>query len=340
MYKETFDLIESSDFILLITHPTPDPDAFGSCMSLKYFIKDNFNKESLIAFFDLPTFKYNDFLIKKDDFEIFDFSKILLKLHAANSPLLIVLDIGSLTGRISEIKNLVNEVNKLKIINIDHHVNSGSSIEEKRIITINHVQKSISTTSVLLNLYRRRESSYISSNVALFTILGIYGDSEGFRDLGMNTKMFSDISFCIKLGAEIDKLILALDRSKNINVEKAISAAMQMVKIDRNYAYIVLNNKQLSNLKNIYGYFLDKSDVLTKIKNFDGIKFAFVIFETQPGKISVSLKSRVIYPKILKVAQLFGGGGHEKSCAFRYFFNTSFDEEVNKIVKAIEKMCG
>lgn len=331
MYSKFLEIVSSLKKVILLTHPTPDPDAFGSVMALKLWLQENLKLDVSVYLFDSPNFNIKNFP-NIYDYAIYNHQIILDRLERESDLCVIILDIGTLHRRL-EIQKILNQKGSLvKFINIDHHINSG---DEESKLSLNIVEKAKSTTTLLFRIFRTFDKFKISSDVAFYLLLGIYGDSEGFRDVAMDVEMFQNIIDLLELGADLDLIINNLERSISLSFMRAVSAGMLTINMEGNFAFVVLNNSQLLDIQRETGYWLDKADILNNIRNIDGIDFAFVIFEIEENKISVSLKSRKEYPKILDIAVHFGGGGHYKSCAFRYIFDTSFEVEKNKILSFI-----
>ncbi len=327
LYQKLKALIKEYEIVNLITHPSPDPDAIGSLLSMGQLIKQ-INKNARINYyaFDQPSF-LTYFL--KDFSEISYVSQEELSNLIKKEDLSIILDIGD-PKRI----DVLNSKKDLKLINIDHHQNSGKGFEDRLLLNI--CQHSRSTTTILFKIARNLKLE-ISPSFATYILLGIYGDSEHFNDLNMDKDMFRNIYELLGCQADINSIVLCLHRSESSSKLKSIAQALQkLIVTDKNYAFVTLSYKEIMQIKKATGYIPSKHDLLDRIRDIIDINFAIVIFEIEPGYLSSSIKTRTNVIDVSQIANEFGGGGHKIAAAFRYKFKGSFEKQIVTILKFID----
>lgn len=246
--------------------------------------------------------------------------------------LFILLDLGEFKR--SPITNLIKDKNT-KVIVIDHHVDSCLNDIEKVDVMINYRARA-TATMIYKELIDADTGLSLNKSIAQNLLAGIYGDTDYLSDVDIESSDFKMISRFMDAGADLNMLVIDLNRSLSLNKMKAVGLGLIEVQIQNNYAFCVLNYTKFTEIKLSTGYTLQKHDILDEIRRIDGVDFAIVIFEPEEGFLTASLKSRTGNIDLEKIARHFGGGGHRIASAFR-FETKIFDKSVSEILDFLNR---
>lgn len=299
IYQQIENTINSSKNILLCLHPGPDEDSIGSCLAMYWYLKGLGKNPTLISgdselpsrFFSLPGF---DQIIRKNYFQI----------NINQFDLQIILDAGGL-NQISNLKPITFPPH-LKTINIDHH-SSNPAYAQINLIDI----QSPATCQVVYEYFVARHYS-ITSQMAINLLIGIYGDTGGFKYAKTTATTFQIASRLASLYSDFSKIIFTIENSNTPGnlIYKGISLKNIKTYFNGNLALSVVRYQDLIKYK-ITPQDTEKSEISNYIKSVIGWNIAISLVEVEPGVCNLSFRTRD--PKIFdvgKLASLLGGGGH------------------------------
>lgn len=324
-FKETADqilnTINESKNILLHLHVKPDPDSFGSALAMKFALEKLGKKVTLIkgdtplseSFAFLPG--YSD-IVEKNYFEI-DLDEF---------DLFVILDSGSKEMISREQEIIFSE--KLKTIVIDHHQTNENYAD------INLVNIESSSTAELVFDLLKYWNIEIDQNIANNILIGIYGDTGGFRHSNTTSHTFSVASDLTKISSEFSEMISAMNLNKPEDLFYYSKIALNNVEIffdDR----VAVTTVSLDEMKenNINPEKVSGNDIPNMLIGFKNWEIGISISEKEENKIGISFRSKKI--DVSKIAQEIGGGGHK--LASGSFLECSISEAKEKVLKAVEK---
>lgn len=301
-------LLISAQYILVLTHPDPDEDAIGSCLT----IINAFGKEKRV---EVPLLSHANFPIEDfNGYETlgYDSDQVLKQFSLSKKQkVIITVDIGDL-NRIpyfDEIKKL-----GIPIVNIDHHPQSG---DNESSISVNLVDPKFESTTEILFWLLKRWNKEIDPSTATSLLLGVFGDTEYYQDISL-PKRINLLAYYLKtLGADENTVITNVQRSRSVEELNILGYALQKVVRERNYAYVILLKDEYQNLIKNFKRPFEKAVIVNMLRSIEDIDFAFVMIEQDTNKISCSLKARTNKVDMSSIAHKFGGGGHLTSAAFR-----------------------
>jgi phosphoesterase RecJ-like protein len=330
-FQQMLQLIQESKKIAISGHIGADLDSIGSTLAM-YEICDQVLKQIGKEAEILPIiWEQNDLLRLqlpyKDKLIICEVNNLYDDSRLKNVDLFILLDLGEFKR--SPITNLIKG-HSSKVIVIDHHVDSCLSDINKVDLMINYHARS-TATMIYKELVEPNSGLSLTKSLAQNLLAGIYGDTDYLSDVDIESSDFRIISRLIDAGADLNMLVIHLNRSLSLNKMKAVGQGLNEVQIQNNFALCVLDYAKLTQLKLNTGYILQKHDILDEIRRLDGIDFAIVIFETEQGFLTASLKSRTGNIDLEKIARHFGGGGHRIASAFR-FETKNFRKSVSEVL--------
>ncbi|MFA6988906.1 MAG: bifunctional oligoribonuclease/PAP phosphatase NrnA [Candidatus Gastranaerophilaceae bacterium] len=300
--------IEKAKKIAVFTPVKPDGDAAGSAASLKNLIKTKYPEKQVDVFIadDIPTgFKV---LNDTSSFEYINRKTDLEKIKQRNYDLSISVDVASTSLMGNEAAEIFNAAPKK--IKIDHH----SSSEKFGDIELTCSEAS-SASQVILMLADSMKVK-LNQDLAADIYLGLVTDTGGFRYMTKPADVFEDCSTLTKTGFDTRKVYCsAMDYMSQASF-KLYSDIIKNIKFSEGgkLAYIVddntLNKQGISksDVKNIFDTIVGEI-----MPNIEGVKIAAKIND-QKNQTSGSLRGNGV--SVDKLAEKFGGGGHEYASGF------------------------
>lgn len=318
---EILDVIKESENILLHLHPKPDPDSFGSALAMKFILEKMDKKATVIkgdtslseSFNFLPGYgdivEKNYFEIEKDEFDLF-----------------IILDSGSrqMISREGEIEFPEN----LKTIVIDHHKTNENYAD------INLVSVESSSTSELVFDLATEWGIDIDENIANNILIGIYGDTGGFRHPNTTSHTFKVASVLTEISSSFSSMISSLNLNKPIDLFYFTKLALNNLELhfDNRVAITTVSLDEMEK-ENIDPEKVSGNDIPNTFISFKDWEVGISLSEKEENKIGISFRSKSI--DVSKIAQELGGGGHE--LASGALLECSIEEAKKQVLEAVGK---
>lgn len=307
IYKAIYNEIKKYKKIYIVRHIGPDPDAFGSQMSLKDTILETFpDKEVYAIGTTVAKFKYFG---KVDRVSSFDYENSLL----------IALDVPD--NRRVDVENFELFKNKLKI---DHHplVDKFSDIE---LID----EYASSTCELILDLINNTKLK-MTKEIAEKIFIGIVSDSNRFL-VSTTIKTFSSVSELIRKNKlDLEKLY-RLNYTKPLSETRLMGYIASTLKVDKNgFAYIELDEDVIKSLG------ADISAASNMINDFNNIKeIVLWIFISKDSNNMYRVNIRSRGPVVNEIAAKYNGGGHKLASGVR----TTKKEDIDSLIKEYAELC-
>lgn len=307
IYKAIYNEIKKYKKIYIVRHIGPDPDAFGSQMSLKDTILETFpDKEVYAIGTTVAKFKYFG---KVDRVSSFDYENSLL----------IALDVPD--NRRVDVENFELFKNKLKI---DHHplVDKFSDIE---LID----EYASSTCELILDLINNTKLK-MTKEIAEKIFIGIVSDSNRFL-VSTTSKTFSSVSELIRKNKlDLEKLY-RLNYTKPLSETRLMGYIASTLKVDKNgFAYIELDEDVIKSLG------ADISAASNMINDFNNIKeIVLWIFISKDSNNMYRVNIRSRGPVVNEIAAKYNGGGHKLASGVR----TTKKEDIDSLIKEYAELC-
>jgi len=307
--KKIHTQLLKSDRILLAGHRGPDLDACGSVLALYIFLT-GLGKEVGIFLPDLASDQY-DFL---PSFEAIDCDKKILE---RSWDTLLVLDSGSVDYAGLEGVALDN----FCVINIDHHQTNVYFGD------LNLVDQSVSSACEIIFNFFKAIGIYPDKKMATCLLAGILADTGGFSNAATSAKAIGAASDLVRYGAKIGQVVEAFFKNKSIHTLRLWGLVLSRLKIDKkkNAAYTHITERDLKDAM------IDEDD-LGGFSNFLNViaDVDFAILLRQIGDhTKVSFRTTKDSVDVAKMAEAFGGGGHQKSAGF------TVDWDMDKVKKEL-----
>lgn len=283
--------IREYDNIIIFGHIRPDGDCLGSQFGLKDIIKTTWPSKHVYV--SGQNSAYLSFLGTTDRVPEFLYKESLG----------IVVDSGS-TDRISD--PLYKECKEL--IKIDHHNPVGTYgdyvwVEEEW----------PSTAQMIGYLYKAFENQLsITKKGAEALYTGIVTDTGGFKYRGVTKLTHNIAGMLLDKGAEVDKIDLALSITKENILALKGYVLTNLVKTDYGFIYSIITQDIIDRFEVSYE---DAASMVNQMAGVEGYPVWALIIE-YPTEYRVRMRSLSTGPKIHKIAEAFGGGGHDNAAGF------------------------
>lgn len=319
-------MIAQAKSIAIFWHMSPDGDCIGAMLGLGKLLE---KQKKRVKYFvpNTPSKTFN--FLKK-------IKRLKSRFDYKNYDLLIFVDFTWLE-RIWIIGQSNPEYFKQKpILVIDHHI--GNGLDHGVFIKDPH---SISTCEILFEqTYKRRPELY-DKEIATYFYLGITTDSGNFLFGEDHERIFTNVLKLIKLWAEKDFVVNNIIRKKSFNSIKFLQLLLNRIKQKEWLLYTYYDEEELKQ------YDVDQEEAaygLHVIQNIDGPQIVLLIRKIgnmvrgsiRAKEMVWELRSRSI--DCNKIAQALWWGGHKLAAGFGVPVQWTFEDQIEKIVKYINKM--
>ncbi len=308
IYKAIYNEIKKYKKIYIARHIGPDPDAFGSQMSLKESIKLTFPEKEVYAVgTTVSKFKYFGRVDKVSDFDF-------------ENSLLIVVDTPD--KKRVDIENFESFKN---VIKIDHHpkVDTFSKVE--------YIKETASSASECVLDIIENTKLKMNELIASDIFIGIVSDTNRFL-YGVNYNTFNTVSNLLKkYKLNIEDLYRKF-YLKPLSETRLMGYIASTLKVDKyGFAYIEIDEDVISS------FGADFSSASNMINDFNNINeiivWTFVSKDEKNNQYRVNIRSRG--PVINEIAAKYNGGGHKFASGVR----TSDKTVVDNLLKDLSLCC-
>lgn len=310
MENKIWELINSSQSILVLTHERPDGDAIGSSLAMAEALT-NLGKEVTVVMQDVPKtytfFKGYQKIVPSTD-KIFDLG--------------IVLDCSK-RERIGQTTDLTSQCQKL--VCIDHHiVNTGYA-------DINYVDYKAPACCQVVYYFLKQFNIPINQTIGEAILVGILTDTNGFANDNVEAKTFNLTTELVNQGIDFYKIhsqVLRLKTKTQFNLQQIAVSRLEFIESGK-IAFTYLTKEDLINNNAEIG---DHEGIVNIGRNIFGVEVS--VFIREDDGYHVSLRSNGII-NVNEIAQVFNGGGHLMAAA--YITNKTFKETKETLIGEIKK---
>jgi len=286
MYKKILKEIKKWDNIYIFGHVRPDGDCLGSQFGLQAIIQENFPKKNVYVIGD--TSDYVAFLGKPLKSEITD--------EQIKEGLAIVVDCGS-ADRVSDMRYQTAK----KIIKIDHHI---ATIPYGDLVLVEEETPACAQIITKLAVVNKLK---INQKAAMSLYTAIVTDTGRFRFRGVTDETFRYAGVLLNSGADVEVIDNYLS-TEELNIIHYKGYVLENAKFTENGVVYIKVTRDI-----IEKYGLTDEEAASQVSLLGTIKGYPVYFLAieYPTEIRLRLRSRG--PRVDKIANKYGGGGHEKA---------------------------
>lgn len=310
--KKIVDIIKGASTIAIGGHIRPDGDCIGSCMGLYNYLIENFPNIDVDVYLQkIPDrFKF----IKNSD-------KIISETENDKKyDLFIVLDSSDI-DRLGEFQKYFNNADRTFCI--DHHISNNHYADEDIV-----ADGASSTCEVLFELM---EEDKISKEVAECIYLGMVHDSGVFKYQSTTKRTMEIAGILIEKGIPFTKIIDDTFYTKSYIENQILGRALvESVVFFDGKCIVSAVSKAVQDFYDITSD--DMGGIVEQLRITKGVECAIFMYETEPLKYKVSMRSKEIVD-VSKIATYFGGGGHIRAAGFN--LDGNFHDVVNNISEQI-----
>ena len=292
--------VAAAQKILLIAHRRPDADCLGSVIALSEWI-NRFGKESVCFCIDRPQ------LVVPLVLEPEAFTNNIEAVGAQKFDLVIVVDSGDL--RYAGVEKLIEKLQPLVVINIDHHATN------TRFGQLNIVDSSAASTTEIVYQLLKKNKATISSRIAAALLAGIIGDTYGFTNTNTSAATMQTTSGLLRFGASLAQVSDALLKNKTVDGLQLWGTILSRLQHNEefNIAVTVITAEELQGNPEL----LEVTDGISNfLNNIEGVDAALVLRQETVDTIKGSLRTNSELIDVARFATLLGGGGHRKAAGF------------------------
>jgi phosphoesterase RecJ-like protein len=251
------------------------------------------------------------------DFDFLEgFGKIKNRIEFDES-LIITCDSGS-------IDRLGFDLSGRTIVNIDHH-KSNTNYGELNIVGAGAVSSSIVAYYFLKDIFKTPKASAEAFYTALLS------DSRSFSTSSVDKSTFEFASELVELGADPAKIAKMMKGRKSLASIRLLGKALESLRLYEN-GEIAVTKITAKDLSQTGAKEYDREGIVEYGKSLATVKISILLMELN-GKIKVSLRSKGV--DVSKIAQSFGGGGHQEASGFE--IPGSFDEAERAVISKIKE---
>lgn len=299
------------DNFIIIPHINPDGDAAGSAMALctilrkigktAYIADIKNNMPNNVEFLDIAGF------IAPKDYAF----KTAFAVDCADK------------ARLFDVETF----DKCEVsFSIDHHVTNNEFADYC------YVDSKASATGEIIYEILKNLNIELNKQLAQYLFCSISSDTGNFKFSNTTSKTFRIVADLYDVYGEFSDLTRIMFDEVTLNQLKANEYVLSNLKLlmDGKIALTFVHYEYLEQ----NGLEFDDVEFLSSLPRRIKCVEVGVFVKIRKDEIKVSLRSNK-YVDVSKIASLFGGGGHIRASGVS-FYNTSFDDVCEKLIKAIE----
>jgi phosphoesterase RecJ-like protein len=324
-YKQLANLIDRSDKIVIVQADNPDGDSLGSALALEQILGDLGKDTYLYCRIDIPSYlKYLDGWdrIERDLPKEFDLS--------------ILVDCSSITLLENSTKNGdINLLRKKPFVVIDHHQSIDNLIDFASLQII----KNAPATGQLIFEIAKQLKYKVNIQAANALTVAIMSDTLGLTTPNTTSATIRVIAELVDLGVDLnfmDEARRNLNRKSPelINYKGRLLQRIEFYK-DNSIAIITIPWEEIEKYSHAYN---PSMLVMDDMRLGEGTRVA-VAFKSYPdGRITAKLRSNLDAPIAKKLAEHFGGGGHDYASGFK--IDGIKNQDLNQVKNDFIKICS
>lgn len=286
MFNQILEEIKKYNTILIHGHIRPDGDCYGSQFGLAAILKENFPEKDIHVVG--TTSDFVSFLGTPKKETITD--------EMYNGSLAIVVDCGS-AERVSEPRYTLAD----KVIKIDHH------IAQTHYGDLVYVEEEAPSCCQIITKFAIEMGLRINYEAAFALYTGIVTDTGRFRFRGVDSETMMAAATLLSCGVDVEKLDNLLS-VETMDVVKLKGYVLQNTVFTPDGVAYIKMTRDVLNQYNVTDE--EAASLVSMIGSVEGYP-VYCLFMDYPTEIRIRIRSRG--PRVDKLANLYGGGGHEKA---------------------------
>jgi len=370
--QQAIELVNSAKQILIVSHQNPDGDALGCIIALK-LILEKLGKKTTIAVPDKPSelfsfmpnikdiktkidtskdliinlkftnatfdkigYKRND---KDKSIDVivtpkegrFEAEDVTIDANKQNYDLVIVIDTPNIE-RLGSLADPADIFYEVPTVNIDHHP------ANEKFGKVNWIELvATSSAEMLVSLIEAlgKEKNLFDEDVATALLTGLIYDTSSFQNVNTTPKSLTIAAQLVAAGAHQQEIIRNLYKTKSLETLKLWGNVLTKIKEDKIHSFLwsSINKDEIKRSGASESALSQVVDEL--LKSASDVDFALLLSERN-GQVHGSLRSIAKEANVNRIAELFGGGGHEVASAFR--IPGTLEQKEDEILQKIREL--
>ena len=306
--------IKKAETIVILTHETPDGDAIGSSLAMKFALKQLGKESDVIIPKYSRTFNF-----------LPDANEIKKESEVERYDLAIAVD-GATLKRLAGVEYFEKAKTKIQI---DHHSVNGMYADYN---FVNPVAPAC--CEILLGMFEYFGIE-ITLEIGTCIIAGIITDTGGFQYAGVTAETFEFAAELLQKGVNISNVyqkVLSTKTRAHFELSRLVSSRMEFFENGK-IAFTYMN---LEDEKNAGAEEGDHEGLVEIGRNIEGVEVSVFIREKEgTNGYKVSLRSKE-YVNVSDVALMLGGGGHIRAAGC--LVQGTIEEVKEKVLSEIKKV--
>ena len=286
MFNKILEEIKKYNRILIHGHIRPDGDCYGSQFGLAAILKENFPEKDIHVVGTISDFV--SFLGTPEKESITD--------EMYNGALAIVVDCGS-ADRVSEPRYTLAD----KVIKIDHHI---AQVHYGDLV---YVEEEAPSCCQIITKFAVETGLRLNHEAAFALYTGLVTDTGRFRFRGVDSETMMIASKLLSHGVDVEKLDNYLS-VETMDVVKLKGYVLQNACFTPDGVAYIKMTRDVINQFNVTDE--EAAAQVGLIGSVEGYP-VYCLFMDYPTEIRIRIRSRG--PRVDKLANKYGGGGHEKA---------------------------
>jgi len=316
--QDIIDLINNSDHFLGHLHVRPDADSLGSMLGLRLGLQQL--RKELTLYCEDEVNKVFNFLKDVDQVERINLTGV----YKQKDTVYLFLDTGKwqMATHDERIPNFPHP-----IVNIDHHPDNSVAAD------FSWVDGEASCVSEMVLKLLRALKIEITPDIADCLLVGLLGDTYTFQNKNTNNITFQMAADLLSAGADYQKCLFHLARSKSPEYFKALGFVASNLKLseDKKFVYVAIG---YDDWQKIGGGSI--AEIANEVMGtVDETLFGAVLAEKEPGVTKGSIRSRETDMDVSQIARVMGGGGHKTAAGFK--LDLPIDKAEAEFLSAVKK---
>jgi len=326
--KEFKQLIEKSKNILIITHKSPDMDAFCSMIMIKKFIEQGYPRINVVMkarqtpTINIPCMK-----------EI----TVVKEIKEGDEDLIIITDASSMALCLDYAKDNLQDSTKPVVI-IDHHTETTADTD-RLVIKEGRSSATEQVFATFKDIYGKNFK--ITPEISQLTQYGIVADTGRFMyetTTSDTFRIYADAKEVMDI--DIEEMAYKMGKFPR-EATPAIVSYLKTLTLEKDMAYMCISEETIvkdgltkQGINEAQAFLRDRY-----IKYIQGVHWGFIIkpdFDRENSWYA-SFRSTKGYQEVGVIAQVLNGGGHPFSAAARIDANNA-EEALAKVLDAVHKI--
>lgn len=297
-FQEAKKVFDAADRIVIISHRSPDGDAVGSNLALRYGL-EALGKTVVSACVDpVPA---NSMYLKKADTFVSDF-------NYDEFDLIVSVDCGALKlVRFHESKPEILSGEK-PFVNFDHHESNDN------FGTVNPVDPDACATACVLYRFFKFLGWKINIDTATALLHGVYFDTGGMMHSNATADTFRLASDLMMKGANVQKISKELFHTTPVNKLRLWGRILERTYVNEDG--VAVSAVGHADYEATGATSNDTGGAIDYLNAIPGSKYCVLLSEDDNGRVKGSLRTQRNDINLSEVASQWGGGGHPKASGF------------------------